>query len=43
MSKQEYTAEEAVDKFLRDLHDEIEIEEYEFIKSDREENFPLIL
>ena len=43
MSKQQYTAEEAVDKFLKDLNDEIENEEYEFIESDSEENLPLIL
>ena len=43
MSKQQYTAEEAVDNFLKDLNDEIENEEYEFIESDSEENSPLIL
>ena len=43
MSKQQYTAEEAVDKFVKDLNDEIENEEYEFIESDSEENLPLIL
>ena len=43
MSKQQYTAEEAIDKFLKDLNDEIENEEYEFIESDSEENLPLIL
>ena len=37
MSKQQYTAEKTVDKFLRDLNDKIEIKEYESI--DREENF----
>ena len=43
MSKQQYTAEEAVDKFLKDLNDVIENEKYEFIESDSEENLPLIL
>ena len=43
MSKQQYIAEEAVDKFLKDRNDEVENEEYEFIGSDSEENSPLIL
>ena len=43
MSKQQYTAEEAVDNFLKDLNDEIENEKYELIESDSEENSPLIL
>ena len=43
MSKQQYTAEEALDQFLRDLNDETEIKEYEFIENDSEENSQLIL
>ena len=41
MSKQQYTAEKTVDKFLQDLNDEIEIKKYKSI--DSEESFPLIL
>ena len=40
MSKEQYSAEKTVDKFLRDLNNEIKIKEYEFI--DSEENSLLI-
>ena len=43
MSEQQYTAAEAVAKFLGDLNDKIEIEENEFFESNTEDNSPLIL
>ena len=42
MSRKHYTAEEAAEKFLRDLDDEIEAEKFQS-DSESEDNLPLML
>ena len=42
MSRKHYTAEETAEKFLRDLDDEIEAEEFQS-DSESEDNLPLML